>query len=454
METVWKNAKTAIRDQISPSVYRLWIEPIRYVKATDDDTLVLGCPNFFIKKRIMANYLGLINSELTRQAGREMAFTIHVQGNPESRDSGSPKPRKKEPAGCQLPLPGLSARPVNGRVLRRDYTFDSFVVGDNSNLAYQAAFTLASDSKSDFNSVFLLSGTGMGKSHLSQAVGHRILSACPQERVFYISAEDFTNELVHSIKSNSLDTFKKRYRENCDVLLLEEVHVLSGRSRTQTELAMMLDHLYESGKKLIFSSCASPNEIPKMSDHLASRLGQSMMTLIEPPDFKTRVRILRRKAQSRGVELPGEVAEYMAGELVDNVRQLENGLIGVASRSCLMGEPVDLNLAGQVVKNIVSRKKTITVDSITRLVGREFGVPVKDMVSKSRKKSVVRPRQVAIFLARRHTGEPLQAIGRKFNRMHATVIHSINSVEKELKLKGELHKQVEIIEKKLEQGSD
>ncbi|MFW6011815.1 MAG: helix-turn-helix domain-containing protein, partial [Desulfosalsimonas sp.] len=154
-----------------------------------------------------------------------------------------------------------------------------------------------------------------------------------------------------------------------------------------------------------------------------------------------------------GVELPREVAEYMAGELVDNVRQLENGLIGVASRSCLMGDPIDLNLAQQVVKNIVSRKKTITVDSITRLVGREFGVPVKDMVSKSRKKSVVRSRQVAIFLARRHTGEPLQSIGRKFNRMHATVIHSINSVEKELKLKGELHRQVEIIEKKLENGS-
>ncbi|MFP4649511.1 MAG: chromosomal replication initiator protein DnaA [Desulfobacterales bacterium] len=454
METVWKNAKNAIRDQLSHSVYRLWIEPIRYVKATDDDTLVLGCPNFFIKKRIMANYVGLINSELSRQAGREMAFTIHVQGNSQSRDSYSPNARKKESAGCQLPLPGLSARPVNGRVLRRDYTFDRFVVGDNSNLAYQAALTLASDSKPDFNSVFLLSGTGMGKSHLSQAVGHRILSACPQERVFYISAEDFTNELVHSIKSNSLDTFKKRYRENCDVLLLEEIHVLSGRSRTQTELAMMLDHLYESGKKLIFSSCASPNEIPKMSDHLASRLGQSMMTVIGPPDFKTRVRILRRKAQARGVELPGEVAEYMAGELVDNVRQLENGLIGVASRSCLMGEPIDLNLAGQVVKNIVSRKKTITVDSITRLVGQEFGVPVKDMVSRSRKKSVVRPRQVAIFLARRHTNEPLQAIGRKFNRMHATVIHSINSVEKEIKLKGELHKQVEILEKKLEQGSD
>ncbi|MFP4194035.1 MAG: chromosomal replication initiator protein DnaA [Desulfobacterales bacterium] len=453
METVWKNAKAALKDHVSSSIYRLWIEPIHYVRTTDDDTLVLSCPNFFIKKRIMANYVGLINNELSRQAGREMAFAVHVLNNSGSDGSGTARHRKKEPDKDQLYLPGLSAQPANGRILRRDYTFDSFVVGNNSNLAYQAALSLASGRREDLNALFLLSGTGMGKSHLSQAVGHKILSAFPGEKVFYMSAEDFTNELVHSIRNNSLDTFKRRYRENCDVLLLEEIHVLSGRTRTQSELAMMIDHLYESGKKFIFSSCAPPAEIPKMSDQLTSRLGQSMMTMIEPPDFSTRVRILKRKAENRGVELPREVAEYMAGELVDNVRQLENGLIGVASRSCLMGDPIDLNLAQQVVKNIVSRKKTITVDSITRLVGREFGVPVKDMVSKSRKKSVVRSRQVAIFLARRHTGEPLQSIGRKFNRMHATVIHSINSVEKELKLRGELNRQVEIIEKKLENGN-
>jgi chromosomal replication initiator protein len=178
-----------------------------------------------------------------------------------------------------------------------------------------------------------------------------------------------------------------------------------------------------------------------------------MMTVIEPPDFRTRLRILMKKARARGLDLPGDVAEYMAAELVDNVRQLENGLIGVASRSGLLGEQINLRLAEQVVENIVTRRKNITIDSIARLVSREFGVAVKDMVSKSRKKSIVRPRQVAIFLSRRHTSQPLQSIGRKFNRMHATVIHSINSVEKELKLKGDLYRQVQIIEKKLESGN-
>jgi len=459
MKTVWNNVKTAIKDQISPSLYRLWIEPIEFVEA-QSDTMILACPNFFIKKRIMANYTDLINHELNRKNGRPLTFSLQVNSANQNQAHNNDRAQNGNPAagqrtrGRQLTLPGIAAQPMNGRILRKDYTFDHFVVGHNCNLAYQATMELASGKSANVNAVFLLSGTGMGKSHLSQAVGHKILSVSPGERVYYMSAEDFTNEMVHAIKSNSLDTFKKRYRDGCDVLLLEEIHMLSGRTRTQTELALVLDHLYESGKKLIFSSCASPSEIPRMSDHLISRLGQSMMTAIDAPDFKTRLRILRAKARCRGIELPGQVAEYMAGELVDNVRQLENGLIGVASRSCLMGDQIDLDLAEQVVKNIVTRKKTITIDSISRLVSREFGVPLKDMISRSRKKSVVRTRQVAIFLARRHTSQPLQSIGRKFNRKHATVIHSINSVEKELKLKGELFRQVQIIEKKLESGSD
>lgn len=459
MKTVWNDVKTAIKDQISPSLYRLWIEPIEFVEA-QSDTMILACPNFFIKKRIMANYTDLINHELNRKNGRPMTFSLQVNSANQNQAHNNDRAQNGNPAagqrtrGRQLTLPGIAAQPMNGRILRKDYTFDHFVVGHNCNLAYQATMELASGKSANVNAVFLLSGTGMGKSHLSQAVGHKILSVSPGERVYYMSAEDFTNEMVHAIKGNSLDTFKKRYRDGCDVLLLEEIHMLSGRTRTQTELALVLDHLYESGKKLIFSSCASPSEIPRMSDHLISRLGQSMMTAIDAPDFKTRLRILRAKARCRGIELPGQVAEYMAGELVDNVRQLENGLIGVASRSCLMGDQIDLDLAEQVVKNIVTRKKTITIDSISRLVSREFGVPLKDMISRSRKKSVVRTRQVAIFLARRHTSQPLQSIGRKFNRKHATVIHSINSVEKELKLKGELFRQVQIIEKKLESGSD
>lgn len=454
METLWRNVKTAVAQQISSNLYRLWIEPIEFIKTTGDQ-VVLACPNFFIKKRVMENYVHLINNELCRAAGQMLTVSLEVQQNGKNEgkrsDEAAAAPRRTRD-DVQMHLPGIRVQPCNGRMLRRDYTFDHFVVGQNSDLAYRAAHSLASNKLSDPNAVFLLSKTGLGKSHLSQAVGHKILSAQPRQRVFYMNVEDFTNDMVQSMRNNAIDDFKRRYRENCDVLLLEEVHMLSGRTRTQTELAMTLDYLYESGKKLIFSSCYSPSELPKMSDHLVSRLGQSMMTVIDAPDFRTRCKILKRKAKNRGVELPGEVIEYMAGELNDNVRQLESGLIGVSSRACLMDTPVDLKLAEDVVSNIISRQKSITIDGITRLVGKEFGVPVKDLVSKSRKQSIVRPRQIAIFLSRRHTSQPLQAIGKKFNRLHATVIHSINAVEKEMKVKGELYQQVQFIEEKLESG--
>ena len=450
METVWNNVKSAIKHRIPPHVYKLWIEPLQYLK-NNGDLLVLACPNFYIKKWIMSNYLPLINNELQNAAGKLLSFTLEVSRN------GHSQPKAKETISRgreeQLILPCVNVQPMNGRMLRRDYTFDRFVVGKNSDFAYRAALTVASEKRSSMNAVFIKSNTGMGKSHLSQAVGHKILSASPKERVFYITAEDFTNEMVHSIRNNTLETFKRRYRENCDVLLLEEIHLLSGRTRTQTELAMTLDYLYESGKKIIFSSCYTPGEIPKMSDHLVSRLSQSVLTVIDKPDFRTRFKILQHKAQAKGgAAVPMDVLEYMASELTENVRQLESGLIGVTSRSCLLGVPIDLRLAESVVSNIVTLRKSITIEAIKKLVCKEFNVTVKDMDSKSRKQSITRPRQIAIFLSRRHTDQPLQAIGRHFNRYHATVIHSINAVEKQLKMKGEMSRQVQIIEEKLETG--
>ncbi|MFO8113126.1 MAG: chromosomal replication initiator protein DnaA [Desulfosalsimonadaceae bacterium] len=455
METLWRKAKTSIKEQIPSNIYRLWIEPLDFLDAGDGSQVVLSCPNFFIKKRIQAHYESLINNELTRAAGRALTFCFKINGNGNGNGNGNAKDSAADTdhsEASQLLLPNIQVQPINGRRFRRDYTFNHFVVGRNSDLAYRAAFSLASKKMSEPNALFLLSKSGMGKSHLSQAVGHKILSAHPRERVYYMSAEDFTNDMVHSLRNNTIENFKRRYRENCDVLLLEEVHLLSGRTRTQTELALTLDYLLESGKKLIFSSCYAPSEIPKMSDHLVSRLSQSMLTVIETPDYATRFKILRRKAAERGVEIPTDVAEYMASELSDNVRQIESGLVSVVSRSCLMGVPIDLALAEDVVRNIIAQRKSITIDAITRLVGREYGVSVKDVVSRSRKQSIVRPRQIAIFLSRRHTSNSLAQIGKKFNRMHGTVIHAINSVEKEMKLKGEVYQQVGIIEKKLESG--
>ena len=449
MEKIWQKVKGTIKESVPSHVYKMWIEPVHFFKSTGEN-IVLICPNNFLKKRVIENFGAMIKNELHRVAGDGYNFLLEV-----SRGNGRgtmPVIRKKENPNIQLTLPQVNARPKNGRLLRRDFTFDQFVVGNNSDFAYMAALSLASQKKPSQNSLLLFSPPGMGKSHLSQAAGHQILSHFPNERVFYITAEDFTNEMVMAFKRNSIDEFKKKYRSCCDVLLLEDIHVLSGRTRTQEELALTLDYLNETGKKIIYSSSIPLAKIPKMSDHLKSRIALSLISEIEPPDFRTRVKILRHKARDKSLRVPSEVIEFMASELKQNVRILESGLIGVTTKSCLLGMPVDLALAESVVKNIISTQKHITIDVIKNVVSKEFGITIKDMISKSRKQSVTRPRQIAIFLSRRHTGQTIQSIGKNFNRYHATVIHSINAVEKQLKQKGEVKKQMEIIEQKLSSG--
>jgi chromosomal replication initiator protein len=336
--------------------------------------------------------------------------------------------------------------------LRKDFTFDQFVVGNNNDFAYSASLSLASKKNTPQNSLFLLSKTGMGKSHLSQAIGHHILSEHPLDRVYYITAEDFSNEMVHAFRHDSINKFKEKYRNQCDVLLLEDVHYLSGKERTQIELALTLDTLFEAGKKIIFSSCYLPVDIPKLNDKLRSRLAYGLISNIDPPNFRTRVRILQKKSKLNGHNLPVDVIHYLASELTEDVRQLESGLIGVTAKSALLGAPIDLRLAESVAKNIVHQQKNITIDSIKKLVCKYYSISIKDIVSSSRKQSIVRPRQIAIYLSRRYTDSPLQAIGRSFNRYHATALHSIKSVEKVLKENGPVQKQVKFLCKRIESG--
>jgi chromosomal replication initiator protein len=444
MKAIWEETKTAIKLSIPNHCFRMWIEPLKMIKC-NEDSIVLSSHNFFSKKRVLDNYGALIESELQRVAGRKYRLLIQV-----SNTKAHSIPKADD--NFQLELPNINVCPHNGRLMRKDFTFDHFVVGGNNDFAYSASLSLASQKKALQNSLFLLSKTGMGKSHLSQAIGNYILSEYPSERVYYMTADDFSNEMIHALWHDSINKFKGKYRNQCDVLLLEDVHYLSGKERTQIELALTLDTLIESGKKIIFSSCCLPADIPKLNDKLRSRFSCSLISNIDPPDFRTRVKILQKKAKHNGYKLPEDVIHYLASELTEDVRQLESGLIGVTAKSSLLGSPIDLMFAESVVKNIVRHRKNITIDAIKKLVCKYYSISINDIVSSSRKQSIVRPRQIAIYLSRRYTDSPLQTIGRSFNRYHATALHSIGAVERGLKGNGPMQKQVEFLCSKLESG--
>ncbi len=446
MESIWEKAKVFIKDRVPGHSYRMWIEPLQ-MKSFQTDRVVLSTPNFFSKKRVQNHYGALIESEVRQVLGKpcNVMFEVNPSINMVEKTESTPL--------RQMPLPSVNIQPHAGRMLRRNFTFDHFVVGGNSDFAYSASLSLASQQESQQNTLLLISNPGLGKSHLSQAVGHHILTQFPSERVYYITAEDFTNEMVYAFRNDSIDKFKEKYRKQCDVLLLEDIHFLTGKERTQIELALTLDCLLNANKKLIFTSCHLPDDIPKMHDQLKSRLLCSLISNIEPPNFRTRIRILQKKSNENGFELPDDVTQYLAGELSENVRQLESGLIGVAAKSSLLNTPVDLKLAESVVKNIARRNKLVTIDVIKKLICKHYNIPMDVLVSNSRKQSVVKPRQIAMYLARKYTDQPLQAIGKSFNRYHATALHSIGTIEREVKSNHTIREQIKFLSKKLDSGN-
>ncbi len=444
MELIWDKVKAALSTQIPSHAFRMWIEPLE-MASTDTNTMQLNCPNLFFHKRVMGQFSELIRSELKRLTGNTMELDLVIA-------NGNGSKKKIDPPAEQMPLPNMVVQPHFGRLLRQDYTFDQFVVGKNNEFAYSAAMALAVRKNIQQHSLFLLSKTGMGKSHLTQAIGHQIMAESSTERVFYMTAEDFTNEMVTSYKTNSVSAFKEKYHKGCDVLLLEDIHYLSGKNRTQIELSHTLDSMYNENKKIIFSSCFSPSEIPKLNDNLRSRLVCGLISSIDPPDYRLRMKILKKYALANDWQIPSEVLEYLATELTHDVRQLKSGLVGVTTKASLLETPIDIALAAEVVKNMVSQAQSITINHIKSLVCKYYNVSPKELISRSRKQSLVRTRQVAIYLARRYTDQPLQVIGKSFNRYHATALHAIGVVEKGLKQGGPIQGHIEYLSKKLEAG--
>jgi chromosomal replication initiator protein len=444
MDTIWQEVKTSIKENIPEHIFKMWINPITPEKG-GPGCINLVCPNLFFMQRVQKDYGNILESEIKKVSGQTCRFVAGVRKN---------KKKTGDHGLVQMQIPGINKNSYAGQFLRKDLTFDHFVVGECNEFAYSAAFSLASAKQNNLqNSLFLLSKTGMGKSHLAQAIGRHVLSRHPSEQIYYVTAENFTREMINALQNNSIEQFKQKYRNGCDVLLLEDIQHLSGKAWTQIQLARILDSLYEDNKRILFSSCYLPVDIPKLNDELKSRLMCGLISVIEPPDFQTRVKILNQKTRlNRYDNISDDIIHYLATELTDDVRQLESGLIGVAAKSSLLGKPVDIELSESVVKNIVQTKTRITIESIKKLVCKEFNISVRDIVSPSRKKCFVQPRQIAMYLAHKYTDSPLKIIGKNFNRYHATALHSINVVESVMKKNISIRKQVEYLSEKLEQS--
>lgn len=442
MGETWEEVLALLREKIPPNAFNIWIHPIRPIEIKEAK-VSLGCPNKFFINWVKNNYLDVIQSAFDTIMQRH--YQIDLKVDVVKREYLDSTKRDE-----QLSLPNIPIYSYTGRRLMKSFTFDQFIVGASNNLAHSAAWAVAAGNDNYTLPLYFLSNTGLGKSHLTQAIGNHILRYRPNTRILYLTTEEFTNDMVYSLKKNQIESFKEKYRKNCDILMLEEVHFLSGKQKIQTELIYTLDALSSDNKKVVFTSSHLPEDIPNLSGGLKSRLASGLITRIDSPDYETRVRILKKKAANYYISVPDEVIQYLAEHIKGDIRQLESGLIGLLARSTLLNEPIDLSMAKETIKGTLGKKETVvSIDTIQALTSSYYKIPIEEMKSKSRRKAIVLCRDVSMYLCRNYTEQSLEAIGRAFNRDHSTVLHGINTIEQGIKGKSKVYYQIEFLSKQL-----
>jgi len=414
----WEKILQHIAPRVNPHTYATWFQPTRLVEVRGE-RLTVHVPNRLFKKKLRENYGAILEGALAElQLGpRQIEFVTEEAVGPTAK------------IGSTMQQSKLDFESVANQLNPR-YTFDSFVVGSSNQFAHAAALAVAERPSKAYNPLFLYGGVGMGKTHLMQAVGHLTKLRQPAMRVTYISSEEFTNEVINSLRYDRMVSFREKYR-HVDILLVDDIEFIAGKERTQEEFFHTFNALYDAQKQIVISSDCPPKEIAALEERLRSRFEWGLIADIQPPDLETKIAILMRKAETECVPLPVDVAEYIARSIKSNVRELEGALIRLQAYGSLIGAEINLPIAQQVLKNIIdSQEKKITIELIQKRVGEQFGLRVAELKSKNNSKAIAYPRQIAMYLAKNLTQASLPEIGRQFgNKHHTTVLYSIHKID-------------------------
>ena len=445
----WEEVAAGIRPHVSSDAFQRWFAAIELAHA-DDKQLIFQVPNTIYQLWIESNYLQLLQAATMQVLGgeREIKFCVAEQPAgpilaPEHRAEPETKVTK---AADKDPEPAT----VHGMNPRN--TFDTFVVGSNNQFAHAAALAVAQSPSKTYNPLFIYGGVGLGKTHLMQAIGQQVADRKKNFKVMYLSSEKFTNEFIDAIQHNTLVKFRKRYRQ-ADVLLIDDIHFLAGKERSQEEFFHTFNTLFDGRKQIVLSSDRPASEIANLEQRLVSRFEWGLTAELQPPDIETRLAILRKKAQSLQVQLAPDVLEFLAQRVRTNVRRLEGALMRVASFASLSGREVTREVVEQLLRDILQEeaKKMITIDQIQRKVAEHFDVRLADMTSKRRPANIAFPRQVAMYLARRHTKSSLNEIGDAFGgRDHGTVLHACKTVQDRMGREDQIRQLVFLLTSQLE----
>ncbi len=446
---VWDKVKENLQKTLAANIYNLWIMPLQ-LERLEENEVVLSCPDRYFAAYVKQNFIQLIESSFAENGMVDAVVKIS-----DKKIVMSPAPvvgtKRKKGTKKQMRLPSVPVNNSKSRNLHPRYTFDEFMVGESNILAESACRSMVKQDGLVGPCLYINSDTGLGKSHLTHAVAHKVIAESPMTRLHYLTAKQFAAEMVRGIQNKNMDDFKQKYQENCDILLVEDIHTLTGKKKTQEELNDVLDSLIKSGKRVILTANSSPRELVGIDTEFRSRMSSGLVTSINAPDIDTRCRIVECKAKKQQLKLSDDAISYLGGHIKGDVRKIESSLIGIRAKAQLTGGHVDMDLVREVVESVIGCTTTLSAAAICDLVSAQFRVSIKDLQSRSRKKAITVPRQIAMYLARKHTEESLVDIGRIFNRDHSTVLHSVKVVTNKLVRDSSVNAQLQILDSKVQQ---
>ena len=452
MQEFWMSALDQLRTMFSEENFDRWFQHLSY-HHHDEGVFYLAASDGFFATWIEDNYIDLIEEALagvTGQSVEEVKVVIDAADELEEEATEhridleeAPKAAREarlgqgaqgalfeieeEPEAPELPL----EERVEGAGMNPQYTFEEFVVGTSNQFSYAASRAVATDPARTYTPLFIFGGVGLGKTHLLQAIGIEMLRQEPQAKVVYLSAEEFMNQMITSLRNQEMNAFRDQFRHNCDLLLVDDIQFIGGKDSTQEEFFHTFNALYQQGKQIVLTSDKTPQELPGIEDRLASRFASGLIADIQPPEIETRVAILEQKAEADGIELSKDVAMLLASSIRSNVRELEGTLIRLGAQADLMGTTVTVGLARQMLRQMnIHQRKKVGVDEIMERVSSHFDITVQDMKGRRRTRAISEPRQMAMYLSRKHTEHSYPELGRRFGgKDHTTVLAAYQKIE-------------------------
>lgn len=426
----WHQILLDVKKKIDPNSYETWFEPTLYI-GREKDIIYIKVPNSYFRDWLSFHYSSLLNESAQALFGKSFDIKYIFDETPSPFMRRSPEERRIQHGALLNPN------------LNPNYTFENFVIGSCNQFAHAAALAVSKNPAKSYNPLYVYGGAGLGKTHLMNAIGHYALNKHHRLKILYVTTEKFMNDLINHLQYGKILDFRQKYR-SVDILLMDDIHYLSGRERTKEEFFHTFNHLYENQKQIVISSDCPPKEIPQLEERFSSRFEWGLIADLKPPDIETRIAILKKKAEVEDVSLPESVALFIADKVHSNIRELEGYLRRVIAYSSLKGEKVDLDITKEALKSLLeSTSSVVNVEKIQKLVCHQFKIKLSQLKSKNNSPKVAFPRQIAMYLCKELAKVSLPEIGKKFGgKHHTTVLHSVRKIERMRRKDQEFNKEI------------